>query len=717
MEFNEHVVPPLSPKEQQELAEQLAQARLELKKSQRLIRKLEHDRESISTMYENAIALRDNAAREKDKQNIFNRLLLEAFPSILFVLDKELRYTIGTNVLICKRFGFEDEKELTGLTLFEIIKRAGNNAWAEKTLQNCRSVLESGKSIIYNEFIVFQDEEQMHANAAISPAFDARQELLGIVFLLHDVTELVKIKEKAEGAAVAKTTFLANMSHEIRTPLNAIIGMTAIGKSSSNAERKDYCFTNIDDASNHLLGVVNDILDMSKIEANRLELSAEDFIFEDMLRRVINVVSFRVDEKQQKLTVHIDNAIPKTLTGDDQRLAQVITNLMSNAIKFTPENGSISLNTYLLGEESGTCTIKIEVTDTGIGISPEQQARLFSSFQQAESSTARKFGGTGLGLVISKSIVEMMGGKIWIESELEQGSTFAFTAQVNRGAGKNADLRASMNWGDIRVLAVDDDPDILKFFRNILLRFGVNCDTAKSSGEALAAVERNGEYNFYFVDWKMPDFDGIHLAKALKARDAAGKVVFMISPAAWSRIEEEALKVGVTRFISKPLFPSSIADIISEGLGVQQLQTERARTDAIFSFAGSRILLAEDVEINREIVLTLLEPTLLEIDCAENGAEALRMFAATPEKYDMIFMDVQMPEMDGYEAARRIRDLHAPWAKDIPIVAMTANVFREDIERCMAAGMNAHVGKPLDFDAVLEVLKKYLASSRPNCSK
>ena len=566
------------------MIEQLAAIRLELKKNQRLIRKLEHDRESINSMYENAINLRDSAAREKDKQNMYNRLLLEAFPSILFVLDKDLLYTIGTNTLICNSFGFRDEKELTGLAFSEIIRRTANSAWAEKTLQNCRSVLISGEPLLYNDFIVFQDGEQMHANAVITPAFDEHQKLMGIVFLLHDVTVLVETKERAEEATIAKANFLANMSHEIRTPLNAIIGMTAIGKSAAGVERKDYCFSRIEGASSHLLGVINDILDMSKIEANRLELSPIEFVFEDMLQRVINVVSFRVEEKGQRFSVHIDDAIPKTLIGDDQRLAQVIANLTSNAIKFTPENGSINLNAYCLGEEDGAFTIQVELTDTGIGIAPEQQARLFTSFQQAESSTTRKYGGTGLGLVISKSIVEMMDGRIWIESELGQGSTFAFTVKLEQGA----------------------------------------------------------------------------------------------------------------------------TGVVPEDLGAERFEPQVDPIESHVSFAGSRILLAEDIEINREIVLTLLEPALAEIDCAENGAEALRMFSEAPHKYDIILMDVQMPEMDGYEATRRIRSLEDQRAKDIPIVAMTANVFREDIERCLEAGMNAHVGKPLDFDKVLEVLKQYL---------
>jgi signal transduction histidine kinase len=396
----------------------------------------------------------------------------------------------------------------------------------------------------------------------------------------------VKLKEalhKATEASKAKGEFLSNMSHEMRTPLNAITGMTAIGKNATSLERKDYALGKIQDASTHLLGLINDILDMSKIEANMLKLSTVEFSFEKILKRVIELVNFRIDEKRQKFTVLIDNAIPDSLLGDDQRLVQVIINLLGNAAKFTPEEGSITLNARFEGEAHGMCTIRVSVSDTGIGISPEQQAHLFRSFQQADGSTVRKFGGTGLGLAISKNIVEMMGGKIWLESETGKGSTFIFTVKLKRGTKKEP------------VLTETETPQ------------------------------------------------------------------------------------------------------------------EDSDTPTANVFAGRRALLAEDVEINREIVLALLEPTQLQIDCAESGAEAVRLFSEAPEKYDLVFMDVQMPNMDGYEATRLIRALDTPRAETVPIVAMTANVFREDIEKCMQAGMNDHIGKPLNLDEVLEKLRMYLA--------
>jgi signal transduction histidine kinase/DNA-binding response OmpR family regulator/PAS domain-containing protein len=541
--------------------------------------------------------------------------------------------------------------------------------------------------------------------------------IAGAIMLDIYNSKLKDAVKKLTAASKAKSDFLSNMSHEMRTPMNAIINMTAIAKNTPDIERKNYALEKIEDASTHLLGVINDILDMSKIEANKFDLVPVEFVFEKMLQRVVNVVNFRVEEKKQRLMIHIDKDIPRILIGDDQRLSQVITNLLGNAVKFTPENGSIDLKTLFLEETNGVCNIQISVSDTGIGISAEQQKRLFQSFQQAETSTVRKYGGTGLGLSISKSIVEMMGGKIWIESELNKGSSFIFTIQAKRGEDKKPSLREkTINWDIIRILAVDDDPDILAFFRDVAQRFNLYCDTASNGEYALTLLKEKGNYNIYFIDWKMPGMDGIALTNAIKAmeRGPDNAIIIMISAVEWSVVKDQAQEAGIDRFLSKPLFPSAVIDTISECLGAERNKMEGAQKNGD-DFAGRRILLVEDVEINREIVLTLLESTHLEIDCAENGAQAVKMFGEEPEKYEMIFMDVQMPEMDGYEATGRIRTIEDEWIKNrekphkrVPIIAMTANVFKEDIENCRNAGMDDHLGKPLDFEVVMEKLRTYL---------
>jgi signal transduction histidine kinase/CheY-like chemotaxis protein len=531
--------------------------------------------------------------------------------------------------------------------------------------------------------------------------------LLANAILRFEMTKsLIQAREEALSSTRAKGDFLANMSHEMRTPMNAIIGMTNIAKSSPGPERKDYCLSKIEDASTHLLGVINDVLDMSKIEANKFELSVAKFDFEKTLRQAVNVNNFRIEEKEQNFTVKLDKHIPRSLIGDDQRLAQVITNLISNAIKFTPRQGAIQLRAFLENEENSVCTIRIEVSDSGIGISKENQHKLFTPFEQAEINTSRKFGGTGLGLAISKRIVEMMKGRIWVESEPDRGSTFAFTIQAKRDNETGGLLGPAANWKNIRLLVVEGDPDDRSYFLDIAQRFDLHCDAAMGGDEAVSLIEQNGPYDIYFVDWKMPGMNGLEFSRRVKGRFPEAFVVIMISIVEWNSIMDEAKQAGVNKFLSKPLFPSVIADCINECLGTETAPAEQQ--EPVDNFEGHHLLLTEDIEINREIVLALLEPTAVSIDIAENGAEAVEKYSQNPEKYDMIFMDIQMPEMDGYEATRRIRGLDNRRAKEVPIIAMTANVFQEDVERCLKAGMNDHVGKPLVFEDVLTKLRFYL---------
>ncbi|MCL2841083.1 MAG: ATP-binding protein [Defluviitaleaceae bacterium] len=386
------------------------------------------------------------------------------------------------------------------------------------------------------------------------------------------LNELTKATEEANQASAVKSVFLSNMSHEIRTPLNAIIGMTTIGKSNEAAAKN--ALDKIENASKHLLGVVNDVLDIAKLESGKLELVLEDFSVEKMIQSVIDVVSLSAEEKKQDLIITIGEEIPPIVIGDDQRLAQVIMNLLSNAIKFTPEMGKIQTLVHLIEEDGDKCTLEFIVIDSGIGISPEKQSSIFEAFAQAEASTSRRFGGTGLGLAICKNIIDTMGGTFTIESELGEGSAFIFTVPVTRGV-------------------------------------------------ITSPQEVNGE-------------------------------------------------------------------------------------DSADDFTGKHILIAEDIEINREIISALLEPTGIGITCVEDGVKALQAFGENPDAFDLIFMDLQMPNMDGLTATRYIRESGTSNSLYIPIIAMTANVFSDDIAQCINAGMNDHVGKPLDIAVVMATLKKYL---------
>ena len=516
-------------------------------------------------------------------------------------------------------------------------------------------------------------------------------------------------RNDAEQASKSKTRFLANMSHEIRTPMNAIIGMSTIGKEAGDISRKDYCFEKIETASQHLLGVINDILDISKIEANRFAFSSVSFDFEKMIQRAVNVIKFRVDERRQHFRVNIDKDMPRAFIGDDQRFAQVITNLLSNAVKFTPEEGSITLEARLISEENGMCKLQISVADTGIGISDDQKLRIFDLFEQAESDTTRKFGGTGLGLPISKSIIEMMGGAIWAESELGRGSTFIFTVTLEKGESEQSRLPdGSVNRGNIRIFSIDNEPEIREFFMNAAATLGIHCDVAASGEEAAGMLERDDNYGIFFIDWKLPGMNGVEFARRIREKDEKKFIVIISSSADWNLIAAEARAAGIDKFLQKPLFRSDIIDIIQAYIGADSPEARGGQHERPDDFTGHTILLAEDVEINREIVLTMLEPTNIAVDCAENGSQAVNMLETAPDRYDMIFMDIQMPEMDGYEATRRIRSLNVPGAKTIPIIAMTANVFHEDVEKCLEAGMNGHIGKPIDFDDVIRQLRSFL---------
>jgi signal transduction histidine kinase len=403
------------------------------------------------------------------------------------------------------------------------------------------------------------------------------------LLLKHNQAELIHAKDKAEESAQAKSTFLANMSHEIRTPLNAIIGMNRIASSATDMSRIRYCLEKVNVSAVHLLGVINDILDMSKIDAGKLDIACTDFSVEDMVKDVVLLIRFKSDEKNQNFVFEIDKDVPPTVGADRQRISQVLVNLLSNAVKFTPDGGKITLNVSadsVIGEDA---VLRFTVTDTGIGVTEEQKQALFKSFAQADSSISRKFGGTGLGLVISQRLVRMMGGDIYLDSEIGKGSVFSFDVKVK-------------------------------------------------TSQASALSQNDGEIG---GDTDHPeDINGI--------------------------------------------------------------------------FAGKTILLAEDVDVNRLVITGLLEDTGATIIEAENGKEACEKFAASNGGYDLIFMDVHMPEVNGYAATQAIRAMNLPDAKTIPIVAMTASVFREDVERCLAAGMNDHIGKPVDFSELLSKMKHYL---------
>lgn len=525
-------------------------------------------------------------------------------------------------------------------------------------------------------------------------------------------TELVAARDLAEASLESKSIFLANMSHEIRTPITAIIGMTDIAKKSDDPQKMYYCLNKIKDASEHLLGIINDILDFSKIEAGRFKLSPSDFSMEKMLTRITDIMVFRIDQKQQHFDITIDKQVPHAIITDQQRLTQVIMNLLSNAHKFTPEHGRIALNISLAPDSPDdllTYKLKFEVTDNGIGIAENQIGRLFDSFEQGDNNISRRYGGTGLGLAISKGIINQMNGDIWIESTPGVGSKFIFVIPVQRGISSSiSHLDPRINISSIKIMIVDDIPETLHYFANIAESLGISYSTANCADECMRKLAEE-PVDIVFVDWLMPDIDGVELTRRIRRIYGNNIVVIMTSAAQWEEIADEATQAGVDRFITKPLLPSPIIDCINECLGAAGSYAAKDNTHSIQSdITGKRLLLAEDVDINREIVSAILEDTGVSIVCAENGLEACNIFAANPENFDLILMDIQMPEVDGYTATKRIRQMEFPQAKTIPIIAMTANVFKEDVDKCFAAGMNGHIGKPIDYEEMMKQLTTHL---------
>ncbi|MDR0870060.1 MAG: response regulator [Planctomycetaceae bacterium] len=660
-------------------------------------------------------------AAEKRRQEHFMKLLLDTSPNVIFLLDKNgnIAYCTQKTLILA---GIPNFAMINGKHYREVFYYFADTEDVTVLETQINRAAETGELLQREISLTQLDGDVRQYTLQFVSQRGAEKDFEGSTIAMYDITDIRQMQENAEKArqeaveaTKAKSVFLSNMSHEIRTPMNAIIGMTVIAQGSDEILKKDYCLSKIKEASNHLLGVINDILDISKIEANKFELSYHDISLEKLLQKVISIINFKAEDREQKLTLHTDKNVPAMIESDELRLSQVLTNLLSNAVKFTPEHGTIELDVKLLDETDGVCTLRFEISDTGIGLSPEQQSRLFQSFEQADKSTSRKFGGTGLGLAISKRIVEMMGGIITVESELGKGSTFQFTVKTNRRSVKNVRLlRPDLTLGNMRILVVDDLPESLEYFSNVASSLKIQCDTALSAAAAYDLIEKRGAYDMYFLDWRMPNIDGVELTRKIKERNNEYSVIVMISAEDFDSIERVAREAGVDNFLRKPLYPSSIVNCLNHyaGFGDNVDQKHLAFENI---FAGKFILVAEDVRINREIVKAQLAVTQVSMDFAVDGRDAVEQFKKEPNKYSMIFMDMQMPELDGVEATQAIRTLEGEMINagirtaPIPIVAMTANVFKEDIEKCIEAGMNDHVGKPLDISVVIEKMKKYIA--------
>ena len=511
----------------------------------------------------------------------------------------------------------------------------------------------------------------------------------------------------AEDANRAKTAFLSNMSHEIRTPMNAIIGLDNIALADPDiTDGTREHLEKIGESARHLLGIINDILDMSRIESGRMTIKNEEFSFAAALAQVNTMISGQCGDKGLHYECRIVGDVRDYYIGDDMKLRQVMINILGNAVKFTPEGGSVSMTVASMARFDGKSTLRFTISDTGIGMSKEYLPKLFEAFSQEDSTNTTRYGSTGLGMPITKNIVELMNGNIEVESEKGRGTTFTVTVTLldsERQGEENGDM---LSPHDMCVLVIDDDPVACEHAQVVLGQIGVSCETALPGAEGLEMARlryaRREPYNLVLVDWKMPDMDGVETAR--KLREAVGNEipVIILTSYNWDDIVEEARAAGVDSFVAKPLFAGSVLDEFREAFKRKNAQLTRQTVD----IRGKRILLAEDVAVNAEIMVMVLAMREIASEHAENGRIAVEMFRDhEPGYYDAILMDMRMPEMDGLEATRTIRAMDRPDAKKIPIIALTANAFDEDVQRSMQAGLNAHLSKPVEPDTLFSTLE------------
>ena len=552
------------------------------------------------------------------------------------------------------------------------------------------------------------------------------QEMKFYLLLKSDVTDVLRKEHRdnevlafalseAEHANVAKTAFLSNMSHEIRTPMNAIIGLNTLAlKDDTLCDKTREYLVKLGESAGHLLRLINDILDMSRIESGRMTLSKEEFAFGRMLDQINTMIQSQCRDKGLSYECRVIGDVGEWYFGDDMKLKQVLINILSNAIKFTEAPGSITFTVEKAAEYDKLTTLRFVIEDTGVGMSEEFVPRIFEAFSQENDGQSNRYGSTGLGMAITKSIVDMMNGSIDVWSQKGVGSRFTVTVSLRNSSRVTSEIIRGIDLSQSKVLVVDDDPIDLEHAGAIMDDIGVHCDLCSTSAEALHALEiqhaKQTPYDFVFLDLKMPDPDGIEMTRTI--RSLYGNEVAIILFTAYSRddVKEQALEAGVDSFLSKPMY---IADVLGELENLVGSDKKKKQEIPYALLAGKRILLAEDMMINAEILKQILLMREMTADHAENGQIALDMFRSSPEGYyDAILMDVRMPVMDGLQTASEIRRLPRDDARRVPIIALTANAFDEDVQKSIQAGMNAHLSKPVEPERLYRTMEELIAQAQ-----
>jgi PAS domain S-box-containing protein len=627
---------------------------------------------------------------------------------------------VQTNAALCQMLGYTDE-ELKAVNRRDLVFYEDFDDELE-----CENMALAGTSAVYQGEIRYMHKSGRHVWVMQNDSLvrDAEGNPYHFVSQLRDITyrkqqdrEIREAKIAAEAATKAKSEFLANMSHEIRTPMNGIIGMTELALDTPlNAEQKEYLGM-VKSSADALLTLINDILDFSKVEAGRLDLESIPFNIGDTLADAMTALSIRARAKGLELALDIDHNVPINMVGDPGRLRQIIMNLAGNALKFT-DKGEIVAKVELESSADDTAMVHFSIKDTGIGIPKDRQALIFEAFTQADSSTTRRYGGTGLGLAITTQLVNLMHGRIWVESEYGQGSTFHFTAQLGIATvapAEKLELKA-IPLNGTRVLVVDDNNTNRRILGDMLKNWGMTPVLAEGSREALKILEEAKEpFTIGLLDGMMPEMDGFDLAEEIIHKFGKSAITLMILSSGDRKEDSDRCKaLGLAAYLTKPLKQSTVYNSIVSALSEKQNQSDTQKTsskndDIKISFKSYDILLAEDNTVNQRLAIRLLEKRGHKVSVAGTGREAVSFYSS--HDYDMVLMDVQMPEMDGLEATAVIRNLEKSSSKHIPIIAMTAHAMKGDRERCIESGMDGYVAKPLQIQLLLDEIERVVSSA------
>ncbi len=675
---------------------------------------LEHSQEQAGKLqrHTDELLVQQESLRASEEQF---RTLLEAAPDAMIISDEGGRIQL-VNAQAEKLFGYRSDEMLGKPVEMLVPERLRSTHPAHRQRFYAHpSVRSMGGELAL--FALRKDGTEFAVEISLSPLPDVRGRGRLVCSSLRDITErkqaqieLQTAKDAAEAATKAKSDFLANMSHEIRTPMNAIIGLSHLAlKTDLSAKQRDYV-SKVHNAGTSLLGIINDILDFSKIEAGKLDIETTDFSLDEVIASVTTLTAQKAHDKGLEFLVEVAEGVPTALLGDPLRLSQIITNLVNNAVKFT-EQGEIRVKAELLERTGDKIKLRFSVQDTGMGMNKAQAARLFQPFMQADTSTTRKHGGTGLGLTICRRLVEMMGGQIWLESEPGAGSTFLFTVWMGLGSSHGKSRMVPEGLRDLRVLVVDDNSAAREVLADALQGVAKRVDVVSSGAEAVAAVKQNDAvdpYGVVFMDWRMPGMAGTQALRLIKQDPQLvhRPAVIMVTAFGRDEVREEAEKALVDGFLVKPVTRSMLVDSLVTLFAVAGDRSGPVLTKADEHggrIAGVRILLAEDNEINQQIAVELLEGAGAQVQVANNGQEAVEKVAEAT--YDVVLMDLQMPVMDGYQAIAKIRSDQR--FDKVPIIAMTAHATVEERQRCLDAGMADHISKPIDPVTMFATIAKY----------